>query len=122
MYGLPEENGEKDWRAAVKKMLPPGTELPEESDYSIALEYTGPDVSYELPRVEPLDRNSRSIPTASVAESFSGSRRSVTRDGPIPPCNRPYTLARFLYCRSNRFAKSKPEIIRKLGICNLGFA
>ncbi|KAM0046538.1 putative G protein alpha subunit, helical insertion [Helianthus debilis subsp. tardiflorus] len=87
-----EENGEKDWRAAVKKMLPPGTELPEESDYSIALEYMGPDVSYELPRVEPLDRNSRSIPTASVAESFSGSRRSVTHDGPIPPVIDPIPL------------------------------
>lgn len=79
------ENGTKDWREAVKKMLPPGTALPEESDdldYSIAIEYMGPDVSYELPRVEPLDINSRSIPTASVAESFSDSRRSVTRDGP----------------------------------------
>ncbi|MFS8017164.1 putative guanine nucleotide binding protein (G-protein), alpha subunit [Helianthus anomalus] len=73
-------------------MLPPGTELPEESDYSIALEYMGLDVSYELHRVEPLDRNSRSIPTASVAESFSGSRRSVTRDGPIPPVIDPIPL------------------------------
>ncbi|KAI7742614.1 hypothetical protein M8C21_027184, partial [Ambrosia artemisiifolia] len=84
-----EENGEKDWRAAARKMLPPGTELPEESDYSIALEYMGPDVSYELPRVEPLDMN---IPTASVAESFSGSRRSVTRDGPAPPVVEPIPL------------------------------
>ncbi|XP_024985484.1 extra-large guanine nucleotide-binding protein 3-like [Cynara cardunculus var. scolymus] len=79
-----EENGAKNWREVVKKMLPPGASLPEdcEEDYSIALEYMGPDVSYELPRVEPLDVNPRSIPTASVAESFSDSRRSITRDGP----------------------------------------
>ncbi|KAI3823786.1 hypothetical protein L1987_05227 [Smallanthus sonchifolius] len=76
-------------------MLPPGTALPEESDdldYSIALEYMGPDVSYELPRVEPLDISTRSIPTASIAESFSSSRRSVTRDGLGPPVIDPIPL------------------------------
>ncbi|KAK9072036.1 hypothetical protein SSX86_008468 [Deinandra increscens subsp. villosa] len=90
-----EENGGKDWREAVKKMLPPGTVLPEESDdldYSIALEYMGPDVSYVLPRVEPLDVTTSSIPTASIAESFSGSRRSVTRDGPGVPVIEPFPL------------------------------
>ncbi|PWA75492.1 guanine nucleotide binding protein (G-protein), alpha subunit [Artemisia annua] len=89
------ENGKKDWKETVRKMLPPGTALPEESDeldYSIALEYMGPDVSYTLPRVEPLDVNSRSIPTASVAEAFSDSRRSVTRDGIAPPVIDPIPL------------------------------
>ncbi|XP_071701498.1 extra-large guanine nucleotide-binding protein 3-like [Rutidosis leptorrhynchoides] len=82
-----EENGNKDWRGTVKKMLPRGVELPADSDeldYSIALEYMGPDVSYELPRVEPLEVNPHLIPNASVAESFSSSRRSVTRDGAGP--------------------------------------
>ncbi|KAM0043686.1 putative G protein alpha subunit, helical insertion [Helianthus debilis subsp. tardiflorus] len=90
-----DEHVAKDWREAVEKMLPPGTTLPEEMDdldYSIALEYMGPDVSYELPRIEPLDINTRSIPTASFAESFSGSRRSVTRNGPGPPIIDPIPL------------------------------
>ncbi|XP_071726380.1 extra-large guanine nucleotide-binding protein 3-like [Rutidosis leptorrhynchoides] len=81
-----DENGNKDWRDTVRKMLPPGAEIPEDSDeldYSIALEYMGPDVPYELRRVEPLQINPRSIPTASVAESLSSSRRSVTRDDPV---------------------------------------
>ncbi|CAH1450926.1 unnamed protein product [Lactuca virosa] len=38
----------------------------------------GPNVSYQVPRVEPLEVNSRSIPITSVAESFLDSRRSIT--------------------------------------------
>ncbi|KAH7862955.1 hypothetical protein Vadar_011471 [Vaccinium darrowii] len=80
-----EKDGREDWREVVRKMLPPGVSLPENEsdlDYSIAMEYEGPPVSYELPRVDPVDINSTVIPTASIAEPLSESRRSVTYDAP----------------------------------------
>ncbi|PIN20155.1 G-protein alpha subunit (small G protein superfamily) [Handroanthus impetiginosus] len=83
-----DKNGPEDWREMVRKMLPPGAPIPDEDtmDYSIALEYNGPPVLYDVPRVEPLDMNADTIP---IAEPVSESRRSVTPDAapviePIP--------------------------------------
>ncbi|KAJ3672598.1 hypothetical protein LUZ60_007319 [Juncus effusus] len=60
--------GGDSWQAMLRRILPPGTpipETPENLDYSIALEYDGPPVSYDLPRVDPVGLHDDSeIPTA----------------------------------------------------------
>ena len=53
-----DQNRDESWRKLVKKMLPPGASIPDDAsnlDYSIAIQYVGPPVSYEVPRVEPFD-------------------------------------------------------------------
>lgn len=78
---MDQKEGES-WRELMRQMLPPGASIPEDAaslDYSIAMEYVGPPVAYEVPRVEPLDVNSRAIPTA---EPLSESRRSLGNHGP----------------------------------------
>ncbi|KAK2427592.1 extra-large guanine nucleotide-binding protein [Trifolium repens] len=52
------------WRGLVNNMLPPGASVPDDvsnSDYSIALEYLGPPVPYEVPKIEPLGVKSREV-------------------------------------------------------------
>lgn len=78
---MDQKEGES-WRQLVSQMLPPGASIPEDAaslDYSIAMEYVGPPIAYEVPRVEPLGVNSRTIPTA---EPLSESRRSLGNNGP----------------------------------------
>uniref|UniRef100_A0A803LTS5 Extra-large guanine nucleotide-binding protein 3 n=1 Tax=Chenopodium quinoa TaxID=63459 RepID=A0A803LTS5_CHEQI len=79
------DNNGDDWKQMLRKMLPPGASLPQgvdNPDYSIAIEYKGPAVSQEVPRVEPLDVSARLIPTASIAEPLSESQRQLFDSDP----------------------------------------
>ncbi|KAF9667474.1 hypothetical protein SADUNF_Sadunf15G0026800 [Salix dunnii] len=76
--------GENAWEEVIRKMLPAGAPLPDEDhlDYSIAIEYEGPPVPYEIPRADPL--NSLSIPTSSLASTEeSKSRPSIPVASPV---------------------------------------
>lgn len=82
-----DRNRGEIWRELVNKMLPPGASLPDEAsdlDYSIAMEYVGPPVSYEVPRIDPLDVNSRAVPRSESQQSISRGRHPVTETIPLP--------------------------------------
>ncbi|OMO87735.1 Guanine nucleotide binding protein (G-protein), alpha subunit [Corchorus olitorius] len=57
------EEDNKAWEDVIRKMLPAGAPLPDEDhlDYSIAVEYEGPPIPYDVPRVDPLDLDSLSV-------------------------------------------------------------
>ncbi|CAL1376229.1 unnamed protein product [Linum trigynum] len=75
-----EQNGGESWKELVRKMLPSGASLPEDEaklDYSIAVEYLGPPMPYEVPKVEPLDVSSHGIPTAEPLQVSNGSAANL---------------------------------------------
>ncbi|KAL6183319.1 hypothetical protein ACLB2K_044730 [Fragaria x ananassa] len=72
----PEPEDEKSWEELLRKMLPSGAPLPDEDhlDYSIAVEYVGPPLSYEVLKVDPVDvdsLHSASVVSASASELSS---------------------------------------------------
>ncbi|URD74184.1 Guanine nucleotide-binding protein alpha-2 [Musa troglodytarum] len=91
---MSENMDENSWQEMLRRILPPGTPIPEAPanlDYSIAIEYDGPPVSYELPRVDPVD----SIPTA---EPVLGSHRSVNDGRPPVVDPIPLPVSRIARC------------------------
>ncbi|KAK7314682.1 hypothetical protein VNO77_33209 [Canavalia gladiata] len=56
---MASESAEEDktWEGVLRRMLPVGAPLPDEEhlDYSIAVEYEGPPVPYDVPKVDPLE-------------------------------------------------------------------
>ncbi|KAI4347302.1 hypothetical protein L6164_008124 [Bauhinia variegata] len=96
-----EEEEGNTWEETLRRMLLAGAPLPDEEqlDYSIAVEYVGPPVPYEVPRVDPLDIASASIPTPSVAASVSDNT-SIPVAMPINP-----RVSRFSRVRNGGFVK-----------------
>ncbi|XP_074571777.1 extra-large guanine nucleotide-binding protein 3-like isoform X1 [Curcuma longa] len=75
------------WQEMLRSMLPPGTPIPEAPanlDYSIAIEYDGPPVSYELPRVEPVDVIPTAEPVTESHMSGDGTNAPVVDQIPLP--------------------------------------
>ncbi|KAL9334830.1 hypothetical protein Peur_072011 [Populus x canadensis] len=73
-----------EWEEVIRKMLPAGAPLPDEDhlDYSIAVEYEGPPIPYEVPRIDPLNLNllpTRASSLASTEESKSKSSTPVSK-------------------------------------------
>ncbi|KAF3324833.1 Extra-large guanine nucleotide-binding protein 3 [Carex littledalei] len=78
------------WQDMLRRILPPGAPIPETPpnlDYSIALEYDGPPVPYDLPRVDPVNLDDAEIP---IAEPVSGPHRIP--NGMVPPVANPIPL------------------------------
>lgn len=88
------DDNKKAWEDAIRKMLPVGAPLPDEDhlDYSIAVEYQGPPIPYDVPRVDPLSASDlSSIPVVSPISkpkfsSFKKNHHSNMRNGsPLEP-------------------------------------
>ncbi|KAF7822160.1 extra-large guanine nucleotide-binding protein 3-like isoform X1 [Senna tora] len=92
---------DKTWEEVLRRMLPVGAPLPDEEqlDYSIAVEYVGPPVPYEVPKVDPLDIASASSRAHSVA-SVSDHTSSIPVVMPINP-----RFSRFGRFRNGTFNK-----------------
>ncbi|KAF2309143.1 hypothetical protein GH714_000805 [Hevea brasiliensis] len=73
------------WDQVLRKLLPAGAPLPDEDhlDYSIAVEYQGPPVPYQVPRVDPLNLDSLSVRTSSLVSIADDKDLSVPVVAPI---------------------------------------
>ncbi|KDP37427.1 hypothetical protein JCGZ_07954 [Jatropha curcas] len=83
------EEEENTWEEVLRKMLPAGAPLPDEEqlDYSIAVEYEGPPVPYDVPRVDPLNLDSLSVRTSSLVSVSDEKDLSVPLAAPISAKN-----------------------------------
>ncbi|XP_031502264.1 extra-large guanine nucleotide-binding protein 3-like [Nymphaea colorata] len=106
---MAEADEEKGWQDLLRRMLPPGAPLPDSGnlDYSIAVEYKGPPIPYEVPRVEPVDS---AIPTASMVKSLPVAESSVSYSS--PPMVEPIPLRGRMLAKS-RFNASGPSVDRE---------
>ncbi|KAA8542868.1 hypothetical protein F0562_024020 [Nyssa sinensis] len=104
----------KTWEEVLRKMLPPGAPLPDEEqlDYSIAIEYEGPPVPYEVPKVDPLDVDAISIRSSSVV-SVSECCPVVPVVAPIVPLAKVSRFSRVRNGGVSRESRSRLEDSRR---------
>ncbi|KAK4782320.1 hypothetical protein SAY86_016422 [Trapa natans] len=75
------EGDRKTWEQGLRRMLPAGAPLPDEDhlDYSIAMVYDGPPVSYAVPTIDPVE-----IAEPASISSQSDLPSSIPVASPIP--------------------------------------
>ncbi|XP_018502919.2 extra-large guanine nucleotide-binding protein 3-like isoform X2 [Pyrus x bretschneideri] len=80
-----EPEDEKSWEDLLRKMLPAGAPLPDEEhlDYSIAIEYEGPPLPYDLPEVDPVNIDSPNLHSSSVAAGSVEAASSIPVASPV---------------------------------------
>ncbi|KAM2610806.1 hypothetical protein TB1_038835 [Malus domestica] len=80
-----EPEDEKSWEGLLRKMLPAGAPLPDEEhlDYSIAIEYEGPPLPYDLPEVDPVNIDSLNLHSSSVAAGSVEAPSSIPVASPV---------------------------------------
>ncbi|XVE57230.1 hypothetical protein DITRI_Ditri04bG0074500 [Diplodiscus trichospermus] len=117
------EEDNKAWEDVIRKMLPVGAPLPDEDhlDFSIAVEYEGPPIPYDVPRVDPLDLYSLSasdpssvpiaspIPTKPKFSSFKKNRNNIRQGSPLES-QRPSSASRYQFDSRNGDNDSEIEV------------
>ncbi|KAG2385092.1 hypothetical protein LR48_Vigan10g040000 [Vigna angularis] len=101
---------DKSWEHVLRRMLPAGAPLPDEEhlDYSIAVEYEGPPVPYDVPKVDPLEIGATAsavavpIRTASIVSDHNASA-SIPVAMPVHP-----RFSRFGRVRNGGFDRAPP--------------
>ncbi|KAL7087533.1 hypothetical protein ACP275_13G072900 [Erythranthe tilingii] len=104
---------ERDGEENASSLIPDQDKV----DYSIVMEYVGPPVSYEFPRVEPIEMNEDEIPTAEPV--LDSSRRSAARDTTlvIEPIPLPMSHIARVMCSPNqrpRMSTSSESVVSVL--------
>ncbi|MED6191800.1 hypothetical protein PIB30_004013 [Stylosanthes scabra] len=97
----PEDD--KTWEDVLRRMLPAGAPLPDEDhlDYSIAVEYVGPPVPYDVPRVDPVEVAAVSVAEAPVrTPSVASAASDYSAASSIP-------VAMPVHSRFSRFSRDR---------------
>ncbi|RHN52325.1 putative guanine nucleotide binding protein (G-protein), alpha subunit [Medicago truncatula] len=91
-------NSNKSWEHILRRMLPAGAPLPDEDhlDYSIAVEYEGPPVPYDVPRIDPVEISASSSPIRTASVLSDRGHRGDEANSSIP-------VAMPVYSRFSRF-------------------